>query len=253
MTSELNPDNLMFDLVDSLDETVALLAPDGTVLMINESGAGQFGRTRDSVVGRCVYDMLPPEVVDHRRRIAADVLRSGEPVTFTDELNGRYLEHRVCPIRDDAGRVTRLAIHIADVTARVQSEQQRLAKSNELETIHAQVPVGILLLDAERRVTKANRAVARMAGVPREDVINRVGGAALGCLNHLDDERGCGYGPDCAACELRLAVRGVLEDGTVTYCPFGAWPIGYLHWGFAELNEIHERMAKVWISSCVRC
>jgi MoaA/NifB/PqqE/SkfB family radical SAM enzyme len=45
----------------------------------------------------------------------------------------------------------------------------------------------------------------------------------------------------------------VLEDGSVTFCPFGAWPLGYLHWGFEELEATRERMSKVFIPNCVSC
>ncbi len=40
------------------------------------------------------------------------------------------------------------------------------------------------------------------------------GGGVLGCLNALDDEKGCGHGPRCGACPLRLALADTLANGT---------------------------------------
>jgi hypothetical protein len=59
-------------------------------------------------------------------------------------------------------------------------------------------------------------------------------------------------GAYCSAHRHRQSMT-VLEDGAVTYCPFGAWPMGYLHWGFDELEEIRVRIDKVFKTSCVRC
>jgi PAS domain S-box-containing protein len=205
----------MLQLLDIMDEAAALFDLDGTVIMVNEAGATRMGLTRDALIGRCIYDLLPADVSDFRRRLLDGVVTSGEPLHFADLSDGRWLEHRVCPVFDEAGRVARLAVYTADVTERRLIEQEHLANTIELETIHAHVPVGILLLDADRRIRKANQAVARLAGVPREQIIDRIGGAGLGCLNHLDDPRGCGHGPSCECCELRLAVKFAAENSMV--------------------------------------
>ncbi|MBK9474557.1 MAG: PAS domain-containing protein [bacterium] len=205
----------MLQLLDIMDEAAALFDLDGTVIMANAAGAARLGLAREDLIGRCIYDLLPADVADFRRRLLDEVVATGKPLHFADMSNGRWLENRVCPIFDDAGRVNRLAIYSADVTERRLVEQERLASTSELETIQAHVPVGLILLDVDRRITKANPAAARMAGVTREQVIGRVGGAGLGCLNHLDDPRGCGYGPSCDRCELRLAVKSAAEDDMV--------------------------------------
>jgi PAS domain S-box-containing protein len=215
MTCARLHDDHMRDLLDAMGDAVALLGVDGTILAINEAGAAQLGLPRDELIGRCCYHLMPPEMAACRRQIAEEVTRTGQPRHFVDMAGGHYQEHHVRPLRDVDGRVTRLAVHVADVTDLCRADRERQVKSLELETIHAHVPVGILLLDSERRVTKANEAVARMAGAPREEILNRIGGAALGCLNHLDDERGCGHGPNCARCELRLALVHALENGIV--------------------------------------
>jgi PAS domain S-box-containing protein len=202
----------VLQLLDTMAETAALFDLDGTIVMMNAAGAARLGLSRDELIGRCAYDLLPPDVAAIRRGLAAEVVRTGQPGRFASEHDGCWEEHSIYPILDDQGSVVRLAVFIADLTSLRRADQERLAKSLELETIYAHVPVGILLLDAERRVSRVNQVVARMAGVAREDILDRVGGAALGCLNSLDDERGCGHGPNCSQCELRLAVKHAIED-----------------------------------------
>lgn len=205
----------MLQLLDIMDEAAALFDVDGTVVMVNLAGAALMGHARDELIGRCIYDLLPADVADFRRRLIDDVVATGKPLHFADLSDGRWLEHRVCPVLDETGRVARLAVYSADVTERRLIEQEHLANTIELETIQAHVPVGLLLVEADRRIRKANQAAARMAGVSRDQIIEQVGGAGLGCLNHLDDPRGCGHGPACDRCELRLAVKFAAEDNMV--------------------------------------
>ena len=215
MSHDRGPEDHVRALLDAMGDAMSLLALDGTVLEINTAGANRLLRAPSDVVGKNHFELVPRDDADQQRRRCRRVAETGRGECHMEEVDGRRLEHRVEPVRGADGTVTNLAIRVADVTDLDRDERERRARSIELETIHEHVPVGILILDADRRVTKANQAAASMAGLAREDVVDRVGGAALGCLNHLDDERGCGYGPNCGACELRQALLHAINDGII--------------------------------------
>lgn len=202
-------------LLDGLGEAAALLAADGTVLTANLQCASRLGLPRDQVVGRDIRELLPPEVTDFRRRVFEDAARTGNPACFTDERDGRWLEHRVVPLRGADGTVDRFAVYSTDITEQRDRERERAAWNAELETMHAYSPVAVLMLDGDHRITQANRAAAQLGGLAREDVIGRVGGAGIGCLNSLHDPRGCGFGAACDRCELRWAIRSAAANGSV--------------------------------------
>lgn len=60
------------------------------------------------------------------------------------------------------------------------------------------------------------------------------------------------FGARCR-CNENEKSMAVLEDGSVTYCQFGAWPMGHLTDGFNELRKVHKRMDKIFIPSCNSC
>jgi hypothetical protein len=60
------------------------------------------------------------------------------------------------------------------------------------------------------------------------------------------------FGSYCRSHDERGSMT-ILEDGVVTYCPFGAWPLGYVDEGFDTLENEKLRMDKVFIPNCVTC
>ena len=71
----------------------------------------------------------------------------------------------------------------------------------------------MMLVDQERRVRKVNAAAAAFAETSSDRMIGLRGGEALRCANSLDDPEGCGFGPACKRCPVRLTVLDTFETG----------------------------------------
>ena len=100
-----------------------------------------------------------------------------------------------------------------DITQRRRNEQQLRDALAELTVIHENAPIAMMILDGERRVCKVNGFAATFAGRPAAEMIGLLGGEALRCLHHLDDPRGCGFGPHCSECRVRQAVLETFASG----------------------------------------
>jgi len=94
-------------------------------------------------------------------------------------------------------------------------------RCKELATIHANVPVALLLVDEQLRVEKVNQLAAQMAGLETAN-LEPGGGSALGCLYALSDHRECGNGPSCSECTFRLAILDTVLHGKRHEC-LEAW------------------------------
>ena len=84
---------------------------------------------------------------------------------------------------------------------------------DELQAIYDGSPVMMCTLDADRHILSANRSFIKATGWPRSDDKPDRACGVMGCINALDDPRGCGYGPHCAACPLRRAIVDTLATG----------------------------------------
>jgi CheY-like chemotaxis protein/GAF domain-containing protein len=83
----------------------------------------------------------------------------------------------------------------------------------EMQAIYDNAPVMMCVIDSNRTLRYANPAFTAFVGVSEADLKGGSPGGAFGCINALDDPRGCGFGKDCAACSLRQALEDTLTSG----------------------------------------
>ncbi|MBN8545928.1 MAG: PAS domain S-box protein [Ignavibacteria bacterium] len=101
-----------------------------------------------------------------------------------------------------------------DITYRIEHENELKAQKNELQAIYDCSPSMICTVDANRRVLTGNRAFCEATGWPDQSLIlSDKACGVFGCINALDDPRGCGFGKRCGECSLRLALKRTLETG----------------------------------------
>jgi PAS domain S-box-containing protein len=75
------------------------------------------------------------------------------------------------------------------------------------------LPAVVLLVDPEVRIRRLSREAQGLLLAPVGESIARRAGEALHCLHSLDDPAGCGHGPHCPTCPLRVAVLEALRTG----------------------------------------
>ncbi len=127
---------------------------------------------------------------------------------------GRPLDDEETALLREVADDIAFALHALDLEeARKRSEQELRDREEELAAIYENAPLVMILVDASQKVQKINGFAVRFANRPAREMIGRRGGEALGCLNSLDHPEGCGYGPHCRECPVRLAVMDTLETG----------------------------------------
>ena len=102
---------------------------------------------------------------------------------------------------------------VREATKNKQAEHSIRQSEAELAAIYDNVPLIMLLLDAQNRVRKINKFAASSLARSSSEMLGEHSGKAFRCLHSLDDPNGCGFGPDCGKCALRLAVRQTIATG----------------------------------------
>lgn len=111
-------------LLNASSEPSLLLNIDGTIAAMNNAAAKNLGETPDELVGKSIFDLLPPEIAEYRKTKANEVARSGKPARFEDCRAGRWFDHSIYPVFDAEGKTIRLAIFARETTERKRAEEQ---------------------------------------------------------------------------------------------------------------------------------
>ena len=118
-------------LIDAVDDSLFLMEPDGNIILANNQLSENFGKNIEDVVGTNTYKLVAADVAARRKKMVDRAISEGCPVAFTDQRADIYIENRVFPVRDESGKVTRLAIYGRDITLQIEAEQL-LSASNEI-------------------------------------------------------------------------------------------------------------------------
>jgi PAS domain S-box-containing protein len=137
--------------------------------------------------------------------VAVDAIKSGAieyVVKSPETLND--MPHTV-------ERVMREWAHVQEV----QKARNALANSQaEHRSVFDGTPVMLCVIDGDRRVLNANRAFNDFVKGVLHDVPQQRPCGMLGCARALDDPAGCGFGPLCGQCALRMAMADTLLSAT---------------------------------------
>jgi PAS domain S-box-containing protein len=105
------------------------------------------------------------------------------------------------------------AAFIRDITESKQAEAALQRSMDELSAIYDSTQVMLCVIDAERRVIQANRAFVEFTVWPTSAIAHERVCGVFGCINAFDDQRGCGFGPQCKICEIYTAIADTLSTG----------------------------------------
>ena len=91
-------------------------------------------------------------------------------------------------------------------------EQALQVETDLLATVFESSPNILMLVNAEGRVEKINRAGSEFANSPQEELIGLLGGEVFRCIDSFNG-KGCGRNPDCGDCPVRTRMTRSLNKG----------------------------------------
>ena len=92
------------------------------------------------------------------------------------------------------------------------NDQTLQAQTDLLAAVFENSPNILMLVNAEGRVDKINRAGSDFAGRSPEKLNGLLGGEVIRCINSFDGAR-CGRIPECNDCPIRTRVERSLKQG----------------------------------------
>ena len=154
-------------LLNANDESALLLDQEGIILSINQSGAERLGKCVDEALGLCIYDLLPKEVAELRKRHFLEALRTGEMIRFEDERQGHVFSNRIVPVSDSKHDACKVAIFARDITKEKNTLSTLKESENRYRSLIESSPSAIAVI-RDGNYVYMNPAGIRILGLEKQ-------------------------------------------------------------------------------------
>ncbi len=133
-------------VLDSMADNISIKDLKGRYVFDNAAHCRFLGASRPAdVVGKTVFDFLPPEIASKFYAEDLQVLESGEPLvrcvdpSIDSEGNRVWMSVTKMPLRDEDGRLLGLVSATHDITARKDAEEQLARYAEKLREKNSQL------------------------------------------------------------------------------------------------------------------
>ena len=194
------------------DETATGQGPTGTAIRTGQPWTCQdtatdprFAPWREAALARGVASVAAAPMIRGERVLGAITVYSAQVDAFHVE---------------ELGLLHELAGDLAYALENIDYERQRKQAEASMERSHAEMtaiydalPLMTCLVNPGRQVERVNRTMVEFLGASPALATPLHPGELLGCINALNDPRGCGFGKPCETCPLNLAVTKTSVTG----------------------------------------
>ncbi|HBE31804.1 MAG TPA: hypothetical protein DD990_10840, partial [Cyanobacteria bacterium UBA11368] len=164
---------------------MALVAPDGRWLMVNNSVCEIVGYSEEELLSKIVTDITHPDDLEqnleYRRQILAGEIR-------TYQMEKRYFHKQghvvwvllsVSLVRDEKEQPLYFIAQIQDISSHKVLEREIALRQAQLNAFFASAPIGMLMQDRQLRYVQVNQIMAEINGLPVASHIGKTMGEIL--------------------------------------------------------------------------
>jgi diguanylate cyclase (GGDEF)-like protein/PAS domain S-box-containing protein len=176
-------------VADCLGEGLLITDPENTVIYVNGRMSELTGYAPDEVIGRVAHEVfLPPEEWEAALERNRDRVENGESGRYEMRLVRKdgsefWTEINASPFRSSDGEILGSLRAVSDVTERKRVESALRESEARFRGAFEAAPVGVALVDLERRYFRVNRALCEMLGYAEEELLAKTAPE----ITHPDD------------------------------------------------------------------
>ena len=202
---------------DAVPDLISIIDDNYKLVRVNKAMAAKMGMTPDECIGLTCYRIVhgtkkPPTFCPHRQLLKSGLEHTAE--VCEDSLGGYFIVS-VSPVHDSKGVLTG-SIHVArDINERRQMEETLRESEEKYRNLIETANEGILVIDAEHRITYVNEKMADMLGYIREEIFGK------SVRDFTDDEGKIVFEENMV--QRRQGINGVHEFRFITESGLPLW------------------------------
>jgi PAS domain S-box-containing protein len=160
-------------LLNATSDSAILIDTEGTIIAVNEIAVHRLGRIDNKVVRMNLFNMFPPDVAKERKARADEVIRSGEPAHFEDQVEELVFNNTFYPLFDRKGNVEKLAIYSRDITDQRRTEEALRESEEKFRSLASTAHDAMIMMDSQGNISYWNEAAGRILGYTKKEIIGK--------------------------------------------------------------------------------
>ena len=240
------------NLVETSHDLIWSTDAQGHITFVNKAARRTYGYEPEEVIGQTFTSFLVPGQAEKDSEAFERAVRNGEvSINYETQVLRKdggwaFLNVNAAVLRDAQGNLVGITGSAQDITERKRAEEALRESEAKLKTLFEILPVGVSILDAERKILYANPALGRILEVSTEGLLNgdyrsrtylRPDGTPMPAEEFVS----------ARAIKEQRAVRNVetgvvKEDGNVIWTVVSAVPVAFPDWKVVLVtSDITER------------
>jgi PAS domain S-box-containing protein len=160
---------------DAVPDLIAIIDDNYRIVRANRAMATRLGMAPEEYTGETCYRLvhgtdIPPSFCPHKQLLKDG---AGHTAEVFEAYLGGYFTINTSPLHDSEGRLAGSVCVAHDLNERKKVEERLKESEEKYRTIVETANEGILIIDAEVRITYANKKIAEMLGYRLEELIGR--------------------------------------------------------------------------------
>ena len=161
-------------IVESSDDAIVGESLDGIILSWNQGAERIYGYAASEVIGRCIYALTPPDLIDETVYIMSKIKKGErvehfETVRLTKDRRFINVSLAISPIRNAAGKIIGASSISRDITERKRVDEQLRKLSRAVE----QSPVSVVITDPQGTIEYVNPKFTEVTGYSAREAIEK--------------------------------------------------------------------------------
>jgi len=208
------------ELMDNSPEGITIYV-DGVIAYVNKEAMNAMrAKDKSELIGKSLFHFIHPDnvplIMERMQFVAMTPLNTALPSVEEKyiRLDGTEVdvEIKVMPILYEGKPAVQISGH--DITEKKQAREEIEKNRRELKTIYDNAPVMMCVVNEKAEILFSNNALNTFIDDPDKLTANiTTCGNVFGCINSMQNPKGCGHGTSCNSCGLRHALVDTFDTG----------------------------------------
>lgn len=163
----------MRQFIDAFPEAMYLVDEQSILLISNQAGAAAFGKSPADIVGKCLFDLIPPEIASDQKRKMQSIFNSGRPSRFEVQSGGQFYDQCMYPIIDQNKQVKLVALFLLNMTPYRKIEHELRKSEERYRNLVESTSDVVFQLDANYRFMYVSPVIEQTLHYQPEELIGK--------------------------------------------------------------------------------